>query len=139
MSKERGVAIGAYVTATLFEQEDCRQGVLIGYMTNGAALVLGQAQKDPYVCEPDVAAVPDGNIILPSTREHIAAVRADLVRAGGKLGWTRTAPTDELAPSQWLLIEEVARAICAADGADPAVWRNYVHHAIAAIGVMNDD
>lgn len=74
--------IGSYVTAKLVNVDDCRQGVHIGFDEDGNALVIGETEPSPYVCEPHVSIVPDSNIILDSTRAHIAAVRSALQEIG---------------------------------------------------------
>ncbi len=73
-TKEK-TTIGSYVTAKLVGHEGCRQGVHIGFTTSGYAIIQGETQLEPYICDPDVAVVPDRNIIFDSTRRHVAEIR----------------------------------------------------------------
>lgn len=65
--------IGDYVTGKLVGKNDCRQGVLI--RTIGTSSVLIRGESGDYICDSSVCIVPDKNIILKTTMEHVKRVR----------------------------------------------------------------
>lgn len=70
--------IGDYVTASLVGRDDSRQGVYFKDLPDGNILVRGEGED--YICLPNPTRVPDENVFVLSTKEHIASVREIIER-----------------------------------------------------------
>ena len=79
-ASELGLNLGSYATGTVIVGEELgvRQGIFAGFKNDGTAVLRGQ--MGTYICDPDLAVVPDKNLITfgPQDRERLRRTRISL-------------------------------------------------------------
>ncbi len=68
-------SIGSYVTAKLYDKEDCRQGVLMAVNQEKSTIV---GQLDTYVCESNNMVEVIDKYLDPMALDHVKRMRQKL-------------------------------------------------------------